>query len=154
MDQSQFTHPTQLSVRNYEIDWQGILHNAVYLQYFEVGRIEYLKHLGMTIDRTSIRDQARLVLVRNEINYRSSARFDDLMTIFTRISYIRNTSFTFEGLMVDGNTDRLVSENIAIHVWLDPLSGEPVRVSDDFRMKVRRFEGEHVTIDGSDFPKQ
>ena len=149
MDRSYFKHRTQLWVRNHEVDWQAIVHNAVYLQYFEVGRMEYLR--GLEIDGTSIRDHDRIVLARNEINYRSPARFGDSLNILTRISCIRNTSFTFEGLIEDGKTARLISENLAIHVWLDPVSGEPATVTDEFRRKVREFEGEHADIRGSDF---
>ena len=36
LDIAKFKHETQVKVRNYEIDWQGIVHNAVYLYYFEV----------------------------------------------------------------------------------------------------------------------
>lgn len=148
MDRSKFKHQTQLRVRNYEVDWQGIVHNAVYLQYFEVGRVEYLKHLGMKLDPNTIRRDARVVLVRNEINYKSPARFDELLNVHTRVSYIRNTSFAFEGFLEDSATNRLVSENVAIHVWLHARTGEPVTVADDFRNAVLKFEGGDAAVLG------
>ncbi|MBI4417163.1 MAG: hypothetical protein HY563_00195, partial [Ignavibacteriales bacterium] len=49
-DPKLFGHRTELTVRNYEVDWQGIVHNAVYLLYFEMGRVEYLKQIGATLD--------------------------------------------------------------------------------------------------------
>jgi acyl-CoA thioester hydrolase len=148
MDRLKFKHETQLRVRNYEVDWQGIVHNAIYLQYFEVGRIEYLKHIGMNLDLNSIRQDSRVVLVRNEVDYKSSARFDDVLTIRTRVSYIRNTSFGFEGIIEESASKRVVSENIAIHVWLHPRSGEPVTVGEHFRKAVMKFEGVNVAILG------
>src|SRR3970282_674932 len=96
MDKSLFKFKNQVRVRNYEIDWQGIVHNAVYLLYFETGRIEYLKNLKVKIDMNNIQHENKVVLVRNEINYKSPARFDELLNVYTRISIIRNTSFTFE----------------------------------------------------------
>jgi acyl-CoA thioester hydrolase len=143
-----FKHSTQIRVRNYEVDWQGIVHNANYLLYFEVGRIEYLKQLGVKIDLSTIQNDSKVVLVRNEIDYKSSARFDDLLTIHTRISYIHNTSFAFEGIMESDAQQRLVAENIAVHVWLHPRTGEPVTVGDDFRRLVQKFEGSDVAITG------
>ena len=148
IDRLKFKHTTQVRVRNYEVDWQGIVHNAVYLQYFEVGRVEYLKQIGMELDLNSIRHDSRVVLVRNEIDYKSSARFDELLVVRTRVSFIRNTSFGFEGIIEESGANRLVSENIAIHVWLHPKTGEPVTVGDRFRKGVMKFEGADVAILG------
>lgn len=147
MNPEQFKFKTQVRVRNYEVDWQGVVHNAVYLLYFEVGRIEYLKNLGVKIDINSIQHDYKVVLVRNEINYKSPARFNEVLNVYTRISYIRNTSFAFEGYIEETTTKRIVSENVAIHVWLDPKTNEPKEVSDDFRKLVEKFEGNDVTID-------
>src|SRR5712692_1637417 len=97
---------TQVRVRNYEVDWQGIVHNAVYLLYFEIGRVEYLKNLGVKIDIDSIQRDYKVVLVRNEINYKSPARFDELLNVYTRIASIRNTSFTFEAYMEEAIAKR------------------------------------------------
>ena len=148
MNKSLFKHTTQLRVRNYEVDWQGVVHNGNYLLYFEVGRIEYLKHLGIKLDINTIQGNSKVVLARNEINYRSSARFDDLLTIYTRISYIHDTSFAFEGFMEESKTGNLIAENIAIHVWLHPISGAPITVNNEFRNTVRQYEGESVAILG------
>lgn len=146
MNFADFKHITELRVRNYEVDWQGIVHNANYLLYFEVGRIEYLKHIGIPINLSSIQSDSKIVLVRNEVNYRSSARFDDLLKVYSRISYIRESSFAFEGLLIHSTEERLVAENLSIHVWLDPVSGLPRRVGADFRERIRAFEGAKVLI--------
>jgi len=148
MQKKLFKHTTQIRVRNYEVDWQGIVHNANYLLYFEVGRIEYLKHIGLKIDLNTIQSNSKVVLVRNEIDYKSSARFDELLNIYTRISYIKNTSFAFEGIIESETHRRLVGENIAVHVWLHPQSNEPITVADDFRKLVQQFEGGNVAITG------
>jgi acyl-CoA thioester hydrolase len=146
MKKSLFHHVSQVRVRNYEVDWQGIVHNANYLLYFEVARLEYLKQIGVKVDMQSIQGDSRVVLVRNELDYRASARFDDLLTVHTRISYINETSFAFEGLMEESLTQSLIAENVAVHVWLGAETGAPVRVNDEFRHKVRAFEGENVAI--------
>ena len=131
---------TQIKVRNYEIDWQGIVHNSNYLLYFETGRIEYLKNINVEIDLNTIQNDQRVVLVRNEINYKSPAKFDELLNVYTRISKIGNTSFVFEGMLVEEKSQRLIAENIAYHVWLKPQSEEPMTVPIFFRDKVNRFE--------------
>ena len=146
MNPEQFKCRTQVRVRNYEVDWQGIVHNAVYLLYFEIGRVEYLKNLGVKIDIDSIQRDYKVVLVRNEINYKSPARFDELLNVYTRIASIRNTSFTFEAYMEEAIAKRFISENVAVHVWLDQRTLEPTKISDGFRKLVQTYEGNNVAI--------
>ena len=146
MDRSQFRHKIQIRVRNYEVDWQGIVHNANYLLYCEVARLEYLKHLGVTVDFKTVNGPSKVVVVRNEIDYRSPLRFDDLADVYTRVSFIRNTSFAMEGLVERAGTGELVSTNFAYHVWLDSRSNAPIPVPEEFRTLVAGFEGPHCEI--------
>ncbi|MBI1803472.1 MAG: acyl-CoA thioesterase [Ignavibacteriae bacterium] len=148
MDRSQFKFKTQLRVRNYEVDWQGIVHNANYFLYFELGRIEYLKHLGIKLDISTIQSESKVVLVRNEVDYKSPARFDDLLDVYSRVSYIKDSSFGFEGLIEVTSSQLLVSENVAVHVWLHPQSNAPITVPDSFRQIVQKFEGSSVEMIG------
>jgi acyl-CoA thioester hydrolase len=146
MEKSRFKFKTQVRVRNYEIDWQGIVHNANYLLYFEVGRMAYLEHLGIKLDMNSIQNESKTVVARNEIDYRSAARFGEIIDVHTRISFIRNTSFAFEGILEESETQRLIAENVSVHVWLNQRTNQPRPVSDSFRKLVQEFEGNNVSI--------
>ncbi|MBM2841210.1 MAG: putative thioesterase [Bacteroidetes bacterium] len=146
LDKSKFKFKTQVRVRNYEIDWQGVVHNANYLLYFEVGRAAYLEHVGVKIDVNSIQHESKVVVVRNEIDYRSAARFDDLLDVYTRISYIRNTSFAFEGIIEHAVRKAPIAENISFHVWLDHRNNRPMQVPHEFRSVIQKFEGNNALI--------
>ncbi len=148
MNRSDFKFKVEVRVRNFEVDWQGIVHNAIYLHYFETGRIEYLKRVGVMVDMNSIRQNSKVVLVRNEVNYKVPARFDQLLNVYSRVSVIRNSSFLFEGLIEDSLQGHLIADNLAYHVWLDPENDSPVNVPEHFRIKVREFEGSGVQITG------
>lgn len=140
-----FRSKTRLRVRNFEIDAQGIVHNAVYLQYFETGRFEYLRRVGYDRDFASIAGgMTKVVLVRNEVNYRSSARFDDEIDVYTGIKAIGRTSFIFEGVIHNSKTKKLIAENLAVHVWLHPESGAPMPVPRKFLRKVEALEGRKI----------
>jgi len=141
-----FRHATTVQVRNYEIDWQGIVHNAIYLHYFETGRINYLQSLGINVDINAIQHDTRVVVARNEIDYRSPARFGDALTVFTRIAELGKTSFTFEGLIEEERTRRVVAENRSVHVWLDPVEHRPMDLPVFFVNRVMGFEGSNCTI--------
>ena len=146
MDKKLFKHKTRVEVRNYEIDWQGIVHNAIYLHYFEIGRIEYLNRIGAQVDINSINNNAKVVLARNELDYLAPARYGDSLCVYSRISSIRNSSFIFEGILERDKTKEVIAENVAVHVWLHPHNNAPMPVPDDFRKIVHRYEGKHCQI--------
>jgi acyl-CoA thioester hydrolase len=135
-----FRHRIRLRVRNYHVDWQGIVHNAVYLEYFETGRIEYLRKIGHVLHLASVNRSSRVVLARNEIDYIFPARFDDLLEIGTTISQIGTSSFVFEGIIRIRETDTLIAKNRAVHVWLHPDGHYPVTVPPRFVRRVEAFE--------------
>ncbi len=142
-----FRFKSQVEVRHYETDWQGIVHNANYLLYFETGRLAYLRGLGVHIDPEAMRNEVKIVVARHEIDYRSPAHFGEILDVYTRIALIRDTSFAFEGLLLESKTSRLVAEARSVQVWLDSRTNEPVRVPESFRREVRRYEGKNVAVE-------
>ncbi len=145
MDKRRFNFKTKVRVRTYEVDWQGIVHNTVYLLYCEIGRVEYLKHIGADLDLNKINASHRVVLSRNEIDYKSSARFDTEIDVYTRIAEMGNSSFVFESMLRNAETDTLIVTNRAYHVWLNPQNGAPMTLPGHFRRQVRKQEGENVS---------
>jgi acyl-CoA thioester hydrolase len=146
MNRGKFKHTIQERVRSSEIDWQGIVHNAKYLVYFEDGRIAYLEQLGIRLDVHSVNTDFKVFVVRNEIDYRGPATVGQLLLVRTRISYIRRTSFAFEGILEDAGSGKVLAENVSIHVYVSPLTGQPAPVPDHFRQKVAKFEGPDAAI--------
>ena len=136
----EFRHRITLRVRNYQVDWQGIVHNAVYLEYFETGRIEYLRKIGHILHLASINRSSRVVLARNELDYVSPAKFDDLLEVGTKVSQVGTSSFVFEGIIRIRSTDTLIAKNRAVHVWLHPEKGYPVPVPARFIRRVEEYE--------------
>lgn len=145
-DLDKFRFSSQVRVRNYEIDWQGIVHNAVYLLYFETARVAYLEHLGIAVDIQTIQHESKIVVVRNEIDYLSPAKFGEVLDVLTRVSFIRSSSFAFEGVIRAASGGRRIAENVSVHVWLDHRDDRPMPVPAAFRRKVQEFEGEHALI--------
>jgi acyl-CoA thioester hydrolase len=146
MEKEKFKHSMHVRVRSSEIDWQGIVHNANYLIYFEDGRIAYLEQIGVRLDLNAVNHDFKVVVARNEVDYLAPATIGKMLLVRTRISYIRNTSFAFEGILEDAATGERLAQNVSIHVYLDPKSGSPIPIPDDFRRKVQEFEGPDVVI--------
>jgi acyl-CoA thioester hydrolase len=71
-----------IRVRYTETDQMGFLHHAMHLVYFEQGRTELLRNLGLTYK--DMEDQGfLLVLTKVEVRYRAPARYDELLTLRT-----------------------------------------------------------------------
>ena len=140
-DTSKYKHKFQLRVRNFQVDSQGIVHNAIYLEYCEIGRVEYVRSLGVQLLPTGI---FKVIVKRNEITYESPAMVDDLLDIYTRISYIKNTSFCFEHLIFKAETGDLLVTQKSVHVNLNTKTNLPERLPDHIRKMITDFEGENV----------
>ena len=146
IDKKKFKHNVRVIVRNNEIDWQGIVHNAVYLHYFEVGLMGYFETIGFPIVINPLKMEWKVVIGRNEIDYRSPARFNETLDVYTRIAWIRNTSYALQGFIEEAKTKRLIAENASIHVWLDKETDMAATVPEFFRTIVRKYEGPDVLI--------
>jgi acyl-CoA thioester hydrolase len=85
-------------VRFAETDAMGVLHHAAYVPYLEEARVEYLRALGHPYPsiRAEGYDLAVLELVTQ---YRRSARFDEVVTVHTRVSSFRGASFQIDYLL-------------------------------------------------------
>jgi len=136
-----FRFTTALRVRNYEVDWQGIVHNAAYLLYFETGRVEYLEHMGVPMDEASVRGPSRVVVARNEIDYLAPARYGDRIEVHTRVASVGTTSIVFEGVLRGAADGAVLAKNVCVLVWLDGASGRPAPVPERFRGRIAEFEG-------------
>lgn len=77
-------HTIQFRVRYPETDAMGFVHHSRYLQYFEMGRVELLRSMGHSyadLERAGI----LFVVVRAEVRYKAPARYDDELSLTTRI---------------------------------------------------------------------
>jgi len=87
-----------------------------------------------------------LIVKRNEINYEAPARVDDLIDVYTRISYIKNSSFCFEHVILDSETDKLLVTQKSVQVNLNLQTKRPERLPDHLRNVIINFEGNDIEI--------
>lgn len=80
-------HAIDIRVRYSETDAMGFLHHSNYLCYFEMGRTELLRASGGNY--REMEDRGRfLVVTKIAVQYRSSARYDDLLVLTTRLARV------------------------------------------------------------------
>ncbi|NOQ42754.1 MAG: acyl-CoA thioesterase [Desulfuromusa sp.] len=87
----QYQFQLEFQVRDYECDMQGHVNNAVYLNYLEHCRHEFIKELGLDFSEL-VRRGISLVVIRAEIDYKYSLRSGDRFmvgVILERVSPLR-----------------------------------------------------------------
>lgn len=82
---NQRRHSIDIRVRYPETDAMGYLHHSRFLQYFEMGRIELLRAGGISYADLE-REGLFFVVVKAAVNYRSPARYDEVLTLDTRVT--------------------------------------------------------------------
>jgi acyl-CoA thioester hydrolase len=91
-------HDATVRVRYAETDQMGVVYHANYLVWFEVGRIELIRALGIEYTRMEKEDDCHIVVADAHCRYQQSARYDEVLRIRTRIAESRNriVKFSYE----------------------------------------------------------
>lgn len=91
---SDYPFSIEMAVRDYECDIQGIVNNAVYQNYLEHARHEYLKSIG--VDFADYAKQGiNLVVVRAEIDYKQPLQSGDSFVVGVRMEKESRIKFAF-----------------------------------------------------------
>lgn len=122
---SRTTHEARLRVRYSETDAQRIVNNGVYLAYFEIGRVEWLRNAGFSYAKLE-RDGYGFVVVRTEIDYRKPAKFDDELTVKTSLLELGRASLSFGYEVLRG--DELLTSGKTRHGCINIATGRPVSI--------------------------
>jgi acyl-CoA thioester hydrolase len=139
-----FHFSTEVRVRLPETDAMGIVFHGYFFTYMEVGRMDYLRNLGLAADIKPIAAFTNLV-AHAECDFRSPARFDDALVIAVRIAAIRRSSFRFRFRITHKRENRLVATASSVHVAVEDHTWRPMVIPSEFRTVVERFEGVSLT---------
>jgi acyl-CoA thioester hydrolase len=146
MDLKNFKHQTTVTVRFHEIDMLGVCNNAVYINYFEQARLQYVKDLGLVPEKGLFTDGSLFFIVRNEINYLSHARFDDELIIFSRVSFLKNSSYGFEHIILNSKTKEIIVDGSGVIVHVDPKTRKSSPLPEKFISAIKAFEKDLVIL--------
>ncbi len=130
----------RLPIRIYyeDVDFGGVVYYANYLKFFERGRTEALRELG--VDQIAMKEAGLVFVVRRfETDYLRPARFDDLIEIETRTTRIAGASAEMtQRAHRDGETLASARARIACMT----LDGRPARLPDEVRAALLASSGE------------
>ncbi|CUS77292.1 acyl-CoA thioesterase, partial [Candidatus Kryptobacter tengchongensis] len=124
LNNTKFKFKIQVQVRSFDLDSYGIVHNSVYLKYFEIARTEYIRQ-ALGIDPGRFFNDFYFVIARNVCNYITPAKFDEILDVYARVSKIGNTSFEMEYLIEESKTKRTVATGETVIVLLNRETFKP-----------------------------
>ena len=117
------TSTTQLTVRYAETDMMGVVYHGSYIPWLEVGRTQLLKDLGLPY-RQLEESGFRLPVLEVALKYLRPARYDDVVTIVTRLNERPLLRIRLEYEVRRG--EELLATGYSVHAFID-LQGRPVR---------------------------
>jgi acyl-CoA thioester hydrolase len=121
-----FPFTTRVRVRFADTDAQGVAHNASYLVWFEVARVEYLRtHAGGYQALRNLGMEA--FVLESFCRYRVPVRFDDLLDVHARCLDVRGARFKYEYAIVRDDGE-LMADGWTAHACVDSATLRPTRV--------------------------
>lgn len=138
LSEGPYNFHTQVRVRLPETDAMGIVFHGNYFTYMEVGRVDYLRNLGLAEGIRPIKDFENVV-VSAHVDFKSPARLDDPLTIDVRTREIGRASFRFDFRIRHRIENRMVALGYTAHCALDD-DFRPIEVPDSFRKIVAQYE--------------
>jgi acyl-CoA thioester hydrolase len=144
-----FQFHTPFKVRFVETDLQGHVFFGNYLVYFDEALMEYFNLLGFRWDDMRAKGYD-LVYVESRVQYKGSAKFEDILNTHVRIGRIGNSSVTAEFQIFRQSDNALIALGELSLVALDLVTRKPVRVPDVFREAVAKYQDEEARKQGSE----
>ena len=124
-------------VRFGETDLQGVVYYANYLVFAEVGRVAYLRALGIDYRRDLVDRGVDFTIGEASVRYQAPLRFDDEYDIRVRVGEIRSSSWAFEYAFERADGLRC-AEARTIQVMLDHATKRPMRIPAAIRELLER----------------
>ncbi|MFC6096780.1 acyl-CoA thioesterase [Flavobacterium qiangtangense] len=113
----------KVRVRYAETDQMGVVYHGNYAQYFEMGRVEWLRNLGLSY-KFMEENGIMLPVVSLTMNYKKPARYDDLIRVKTIFKSQTSVKIEFD-YEIFNEKDELLTTGTSMLVFVDMKTGRP-----------------------------
>ena len=114
----------KVRVRYAETDQMGVVYHGNYAQYFEMGRVEWLRNLGISY-KWMEENGIMLPVVSLTMNYKKPARYDELLTLKTSLKNQASVKIEFDYELYNEKEELLTTGN-SVLVFVDMKTGRPI----------------------------
>ena len=109
-------HKHQLRVTYQDTDKMGVVYYANYYRWFEIGRTEYMRALGMSYKE--VEEQGILIpVVESHCSYHSPAHYDEIVTVITKLRELKRSKIIFDYQVK--REEELLTTGHTIHVFVN-----------------------------------
>lgn len=115
-------------VRYGETDQMGVVYHGNYAQYCEIGRVEWLRSLGISY-KSMEENGIMLPVVSLRLNYKKSAVYDDLITVETKLKKTPSVKIEFDYVIYNEKQEVLVEANTVL-AFINMKTNKPMRCPD------------------------
>ena len=117
------THQVEVRVRYSETDQMGVVYHGNYIPFFEIGRVEWLRDKGISY-KTLEQNGIALPIVSMTLNYKKSARYDDLLFVKTKLKSYSGVKIEFD-CEIWNEQEELLTTAYFLLVFVDLKTGRP-----------------------------
>jgi acyl-CoA thioester hydrolase len=128
------TSVSTIRVRYAETDQMGVAHHREYFAWFEVGRTDLLRGLGLSY-RELEQQGVRLPVIEAQARYFSPAHYDDELQIRTAVTALAGARVSFAYEVRRADTESCLAVGSTSHAAIDP-NGRPRRLPTDLRSRL------------------
>lgn len=107
---------TRVRVRYAETDQMGVVYHANYLIWFEVGRVEFIRQMGLDYRSMEKEENAMIAVVEATARYKAPARYDDELIVRTTLAGVRGGIVRFRYAVVRAADELLLCEGETVHL--------------------------------------
>jgi len=123
----------EIYVRYSETDQMSFVYHGNYVMYFEIGRIAWLKKIGISYKQMED-DGIMLPVIDVKINFRKPALFDDKLILTTKLKQLPSYMIEFEYEIIRNND--LITRGYTKLIFLNSKTKKPVRCPDFLLNKI------------------
>lgn len=127
----------QFRVRYGETDQMSFVYHGNYAQYFEMGRIEWLRELGISYKKMEEMG-IMLPVISLNTNYLKPAKYDDLLTLKTTLVNKPLVKIKFEFEIYNENDELLTNANVTL-AFINSITKKPTRAPEYLLKKLTKF---------------
>ncbi|MBA1334207.1 MAG: 4-hydroxybenzoyl-CoA thioesterase family active site [Firmicutes bacterium] len=117
----------RVRARYKDTDQMGVVYYGNYYTWFEVGRTEFIRSLGLSYK--SLEDKGvMLPVIESHCNYKAPAKYDDLLLIRTKVKELSGARIVYEYQVVREEDEVLLASGYTVHAFTDARTLKPVNL--------------------------
>ncbi len=132
------THEIPIRIRYGETDQMGVVYHGNYAQFMEIGRVEWLRNIGVSY-RSMEESGIMLPVIALHLEFKKPAKYDDLIRVSTTLVKMPGVKIEFDYKICNEEGEVLTLGNTVL-AFIDMKTGKPVKCPGYILEKIKSME--------------